>query len=156
MPKTENVNVEVKELTKWGFKDQAGFVSLSKKLSESDKSKLVPGSSFTGEYYIADSGTRYLNKILSKIESPVVKTQDNIDMTDKDRAKRFTPKFNKAAALDNTMSKEDWANKDQRISRQGVVQAAVIALAPVVSLDTLFDEADKLATQMLEFANRKS
>jgi hypothetical protein len=157
MPKTENVNVNVLELSKWGYKDDKGFVSLSKNLSESDKAKLVPGLSFTAEYYVADSGTRYLNKILTKIETPKAVT-DITPPVDVERAKKytpkaFTPKYSKDKAVDNSMSKEEWAAKDQRISRQGAIQAAVIALAPVVSLETLPDEAVKLATSMLSFVN---
>lgn len=74
---------------------------------------------------------------------------------DTERAKKFTPKFTKKEDTNNSMSKEEWAQKDQRISRQGVIQAAVIALAPVVSLEQLPSEAVKLATAMLEFVNPK-
>jgi len=73
---------------------------------------------------------------------------------DAERAKVFTPKFHKQAE-DSKMRKEEWASKDLRISRQGVIQAAVIALAPVVSLEALPEEAVKLATAMLGFVNSK-
>ncbi len=63
-----------------------------------------------------------------------------------------TPKY---APKSDTMSKEEWASKDLRISRQGVIQAAVQAVAPLVSLELLYPEAEKLALQMLDFVNQK-
>jgi hypothetical protein len=156
MASTPVVKVMVQELTKYGFKANDRFVNYSKQLSEGDKAKVVPGASFEAEYYVADSGKEYLNKVLTQtlsgpsmnviIPSPVV--------DDEARAKRFTPKFQKKEAnASDAMSKAEWAAKDQRISRQGVIQAAVIALAPVVSLDLLPTEAVKLAIRMLEFVN---
>ncbi len=100
-----------------------------------------------------------MNKIVArsaKVEAP--RTPVVIDVmppVDVERAKKFIPKFEKKATSDNSMSKEEWAAKDVRISRQGLIQAAVHALGPVVGLETLFEEAEKLANQMLEYVNRK-
>lgn len=47
----------------------------------------------------------------------------------------------------NEMSKEDWAAKDRRISRQGVIQIAV-QVAPT------FEKAVELADRMLEYVNK--
>ena len=153
MAQTTVVKVKIQELTKYGFKANDRYVGLSKNLSEADKTKLVPGAELEAEFYIADSGKEYLNKIVGQT---MPSTQPKGAATpstavDVERAKRFTPKFTKKKTPDNSMSKEEWAAKDQRISRQGVIQAAVIALAPVVSLDILPEEAKKLATSMLEF-----
>jgi hypothetical protein len=165
MSKREIVNVSVVDLTKYGFKDAAGYVSWSKDISENDKAAVVPGAIFEAEYYVSDKGTRYLNKIVKrtdKVDAPrtaAVSSEapkpdvERAKKVDDDRARRFTPKYEKKGAVDNTMSKEEWAAKDQRISRQGVIQAAVIALAPVVALDKLEEEAVKMATAMLAFVN---
>jgi len=154
MATNQVVKVKVEELTKYGFKANGRYVNYSKQFNESDKANIVPGVEFEAEYYIANSGKEYLNKILSfntsqktkTVTAPVVEAKP-----DTARAKHFTPKFNKEKAPDNSMSKEEWAAKDQRISRQGVIQAAVIALAPVVSLEVLPIEAVSLAIEMLKF-----
>jgi hypothetical protein len=165
------VKVAVLELSKFGYKDANGYVNYSNNCTDHDKGLVVPGASFEAELYTAPSGARYLNKIVARashVEAPKAQAAvtDFNPPVDVERAKKvidaaqgkrpaFTPKFTKEKPVDNTMSKEDWANKDQRISRQGVIQAAVIALAPTMTVEVLFDEADKLATQMLEFVNRK-
>jgi len=158
MSQTTVVKVKVEELSKYGFKANGRYVNYSKQITEADKARVVPGAEFEAEYFVSDSGKEYLNKIVArspkvdapKVETPKAATEAKPNV-DSDRAKRFTPKFNKEKAPDNSMSKEEWAAKDQRISRQGVIQAAVIALAPVVSLDVLPEEAVKLATEMLKF-----
>jgi hypothetical protein len=45
------------------------------------------------------------------------------------------------------MSKDEWASKDRRISRQGCIQVAV-------QVTTNFDKAVELADRMLEYVNR--
>jgi hypothetical protein len=151
MPKTENVNVNVVELTKWGFKDQMGYVSLSKNLTEKDKAVLVPGVAFSAELYIADSGTRYLNRILSKVETPITATKAVTDVNppkDVERAKKFTPKYSKPEAGTSAgLTKDEWASKDRRISRQGCIQVAVQVAGS-------FEDAAILADKMLEYVNR--
>lgn len=149
------VKVKVEELTKYGFKHEGRYINYSKQLAESDKTKVVPGAEFEAEFYVADSGKEYLNKIISQsvVAQSAVVPLTITPVVDAERAKKFTPKFTKKA--DDSMSKEEWAAKDQRISRQGVIQAAVIALAPVVSLEQLPIEAVKLAKTMLEFVNPK-
>ena len=49
-------------------------------------------------------------------------------------------------AIDSNMSKEEWASKDRRISRQGCIQIAV-------QVTSTFNEAVKFADQMLEYVN---
>jgi hypothetical protein len=145
MAQTTVVTVTVEELSKYGFKANGRYVGLSKQLSETDKAMIVPGATFEAEFYIADSGKEYLNKVLKASPKAVAK---------KYTPKAFTPKFKKEEKGE-AMTRADWDAKDQRISRQGAVQAAVIALAPVVSLENLPEEAIKLATQMLVFVRGK-
>jgi len=149
MSNTVTEKITVSNLSKYGFQVGTEYINYSKNLSDSDKARVVPGAVFDAELFVADSNKRYLNKILS---TPTVDARD-LPKVDTERAKKFTPKFTKKE--DNSMSKEEWASKDLRISRQGAIQAAVIALAPVVSLEALPDEAVKLATSMLEFVNNK-
>lgn len=62
----------------------------------------------------------------------------------------------KAAATDSGLSKEEWADKDQRIKRSGLIQAAVGAVAThVTSLDQLGPEAIKLAEVMQVWVDNK-
>ncbi len=67
---------------------------------------------------------------------------------DTQRAKRFTPKFEKKtdAPTSAGMSKTDWEAKDRRISRQGCIQVAVQVMSD-------FEQAKELAEKMLEFVN---
>lgn len=68
----------------------------------------------------------------------------------------FKKSFTSRAKPSDGLSKEEWASKDLRISRQGVIQAAVQAMAPLVANRAeLFPEAEKLAVLMLEFVNKK-
>lgn len=70
--------------------------------------------------------------------------------------KQFTPRKTFVPKADNGLSKEEWAQKDVRISRQGLIQAAVQALAHLHTPPKLFDEAAKLADQMLEYVRREA
>jgi hypothetical protein len=162
MATVQIVKVKVDALTKYGFSANGRYVGLSKQLPEADKARIVPGAEFEAEYYVADSGKEYLNKILAVtkalIEGTKRKSEAVTDVNppvDQERAKKFTPKFTKTAATDNSMTRADWDAKDQRISRQGVIQAAVIALAPTVSNEILFESARALAEQMLAFVTNK-
>jgi hypothetical protein len=157
MANTKVVEVTVEELTKYGYKANGKYVNYSKQFNESDKANIVPGVKFSAEYYIADSGKEYLNKIVSFNVKDIPKAVEKKEVSpqvDPERAKKFTPKFQKKDAIDNSMSKAEWAAKDHRISRQGAIQAAVQALAPVVGLDNLLDEAVKLSEGMLNFVNK--
>ncbi len=66
---------------------------------------------------------------------------------DTDRAKRFVPKYEKKeTTTSGGMSKDEWAQKDRRISRQGCIQVAVQVMSD-------FEQAKELAEKMLEFVN---
>ena len=141
------VKVQVEALSKFGYKDSQGFVSYSKNCSEHDKGLVVPGASFEAEIYTAPSGARYLNKIVARaphVDAP--KAQESV--VDTDRAKHFTPKFEKKAegGISAGLSKDEWAAKDKRISRQGCIQVAV-------QVQSSFEEAVKLSDKMLAYVN---
>jgi hypothetical protein len=156
MPSTIVADVAVQELTKFGFKMNNEYVNYSKNLSEGDRVKVVPGVKFQAELYVADSGKKYLNKIFSmlqkadpvKKETPVIKAS-----MPKTSDKVVTAPFKTKS---EEMTRADWDNKDRRISRQGVIQAAVQALTGVYPTVTeLYDAAEELALKMLDFVNEK-
>lgn len=163
MATTETKQVRVLSLNKFGFMAE-GFpkgLYFSKKFT--DQVKVVPGVSFQAELYTSDGGHVYLNKILSMDKAAPAKAlvKEVLDnaaapkvLPDADRAKRFTPKFNKTDDADK-MTKADWDKKDVRISRQGCIQAAVHALGPVLGPEQLFAEAVKLADKMLAYVREE-
>ncbi len=66
---------------------------------------------------------------------------------DTERARKFTPKYVKVEETKSAgMSKDEWAQKDRRISRQGCIQVAVQVMSD-------FEAAKELAEKMLEFVN---
>lgn len=147
MAQTTVVKVKVQELTKYGFKANDRYVGLSKNLSEADKTRLVPGAEFEAEYYVADSGKEYLNKIVGQV-STAKPSETTVTKP------AFKPKYQKKD--DSGLSKEEWAAKDVRISRQGCIQAAVNALAATAgNVEQLFDDAAMLADKMLAYVNQK-
>lgn len=165
MSQTLVVKVRVEELTKYGYKADGQFVGLSKLLSDADRARLVPGAEFEAEYYVSDGGKQYLNKIIKMADDlgnaahPSNKDKTRAELmnekygvnkivtsVDTARAKRFTPKFTKDKAVDNSMSKDEWAAKDRRISRQGCIQIAV-------QVESKWETAVALAEKMLEFVN---
>lgn len=154
MATTQMVKVTVEELTKFGYKANGKFVNYSKQLSDKDKALVVPGASFEAEYYIADSGKEYLNKVLNGVATSTVKAipQTVVKPTTK------TPVINAETTLpfkkDEAMTRQDWDAKDRRISRQGCIQAAVQAVATYSAPDEIFDSAENLAHLMLEFVNK--
>ena len=91
MSSTVKVSVVVEELTKYGYKANGKYVNFSQKLSDADKSKVVPGASFEAEYYVSDTGKEYLNKII--IVKEVESKKEVMPPVDVERAKKFTPKF---------------------------------------------------------------
>ena len=135
--------VSVTELTKYGFKDATGaYINWSKNLKDSEKTPVVPGRTFDMELYVADSGKKYVNKVMAESNNGKATVTPRV-------TSKVTLKATPATAT--TMSKEEWQAKDVRISRQGVIQASVQALSGQVPVEELYTEAAKLATQMLEF-----
>lgn len=159
MATTQLQNVMVQELTKFGFKANGEYINWSKTLDDSAKTPVVPGRTFNMELYIADSGKKYVNKVLGVVEAtknPASVIPVKAVVPVQKVAKSFVAKAVEKATGE-AMTRADWDNKDQRISRQGVIQASVQAIANLgmVDLEHLYTEAEVLANQMLEFVNRK-
>jgi hypothetical protein len=169
MPSTQVVQVVVEKLNKFGFYDQTGGVYYSKNLKDADKLKVVPGAKFNAEYYVADSGSRYLNKVFDMLTPTEAVKKETIHApkaTKTEVLKAHAAQEDKGLvsvgglvtkmATSSTMSKEEWQAKDVRISRQGVIQAAVQALTGVYpTVGDLYGAAEELALKMLDFVNEK-
>ena len=136
--------VTVDELSKFGFKSEGVYYNWSKKCPDDQKASVVPGRKFEMEIYVADSGKKYCNKILQPV--PGIADSKPVPLP------RLAPP---SPSADAPMTRSDWEAKDQRISRAGVIQAAVRAVGPVVPIEEIFPTAKALAEQMLAFVNEK-
>lgn len=152
----------VTELGKWGPKVGNEYLSWSKNIKDSDKGKVVKGGTYLLDLYIADSGKRYINSVSTVPDEPAFMTPTNIGgmaldtaklmariVTDNKSSGEQKPRNSFKAQGDQkseAMSKDEWAAKDRRISRQGVIQVAV-------QVTSSFDDAVVLANKMLEFVN---
>jgi hypothetical protein len=81
-------------------------------------------------------------------------------MMEVEAVKRTVGKAVAKATNDTTMSKSDWADKDRRISRQGLFQACLgsVGLLQLNTGNTLEDYlkiVEQAAERGLEFVNRK-
>lgn len=149
------VKVQVEALSKFGYKDAEGYVSYSKNCTDHDKALVVPGAAFEAEIYTAPSGARYLNKIVARsahVEAPKATatvpaaTLNKLPVSpDTERAKKFTPKYEKKADTTSAgLSKDEWLEKDKRITRCGNIQVAVQVMGD-------FDKAVELANKMFSY-----
>jgi hypothetical protein len=148
MAQTIVVKVKVEELTRYGFKANGKYVNFSKQLPEADKMAVVSGAEFEAEYYVADSGKEYLNKILSRT-TPTPAVKQNVASTPTNNPKheqKAESKKEYKAKEDTSMTKDEWASKDRRISRQGCIQVAVQVTGD-------WDGATALADKMLKYVN---
>jgi hypothetical protein len=129
---------KVESITKFGF------VADGKKYRYEDvsidRATIVPGAEIFPEDKPLPPG---IYPYEEAIKHPI---REMTKVVDTERAKVFTPKFNQAQAPSSTMSKDEWAQKDRRISRQGCLQVAVQVAAT-------FEEAVKLADKMLAYVN---
>lgn len=145
--------IQVAALTKYGFQtDKKEYINWSTKLADNYKAMVVPGGSYSMELYVSESGKRYLNSVK---EANALQAAESLS---KGQGMATTPQPKKKETVQpkkEEMTRADWDLKGEHISRQGTIQAAVRALASVVSLDMLFDEAVKLSDKMLEYVNRK-
>ena len=142
--------VTVDALSKYGVKVGADYYNWSKQIKEADKGKVVPGGVYDMDLYIADSGKKYINSVAGPAVGAVLRsTQKPAEWKGP-----VKPEVVKKAPGSEVMSKAEWADKDTRISRQGAIQAAIKALAPII-VEDLFTEAAKLADQMLDYVNKK-
>ncbi len=119
MPKTEVATIKVKGLSQYGFFVD-GFekgVYFSKQFK--DQAKVLPGAELEVELYVADSGSKYLNKILGSVAHSPVKASVDTERAQKvvdavlAKPKSFVPKFQKKEGASATMSKEEWQAKDR-------------------------------------------
>jgi hypothetical protein len=151
MASTTVVKVKVEELTKYGFRANGRYVNFSKQFT--DQAKVVPGAEFEAEFYVADSGKEYLNKVLNAVAkvdvSKVIAPASAV--VDVERAKKFTPKFEKKADADK-MSKAEWSAKDrsQLIGGLSHDAAAITAVMLTLQVYNNTDEVLKCYKQVLE------
>lgn len=155
MAQTNVMDVQVKQLTKFGFQnDKDEYIGWSKNLKDGDKAQVVPGRSFSVEMYIADSGKQYVNKVIRQLDS--LKSGDtSVVIPATTRPPTVKPLVTPKSANSEVMSKSEWADKDTRISRQGAIQAAVKAASAYSTDDLLFTNAVALADKMLAYVNNK-
>jgi len=130
----------VQELTKYGFRANDTYVNYSKNISEADKGRIIPGLTFDAEVYVAASGKEYIEKIVSTVD--VVGNLAVSPSGNKTENPRAATK--PVPAKSDTMSKEEWSEKDKRIGRAGAIQVAVQVIAD-------FDGAVALADKMLKY-----
>lgn len=143
MSSTMTQEITVAELSKYGVKVGNEYVNYSKQLDEKSKGKFVPGGTYTVEMYVADSGKRYINNVMSAVMTGGTVSAKPLSAVSKPKA--AIPNI---SLVPSSMSKDEWADKDRRISRQGCIQVAV-------QVASTFEEAKVLALQMLEFVNEK-
>jgi hypothetical protein len=157
MASTTVMNVEVVKLTPYGFKDgKDNYVNWSKTFKDADKVPVIPGRSFEMEMYIADSGKQYVNKIIRQMDTVVTVASNVLPVSHKVTGTAPSVRASVTPAVNSSlMSKDEWADKDRRISRQGCIQAAVQAVSGLSTVENLFENAEALAEKMLAFVNRK-
>lgn len=92
------------------------------------------------DVFTTEAGKKYINKVTGAsapaLVAPVFKDTPVV------KAKAVKP-----VVTDNSMSKDEWAAKDTRISRQGVIQVAVQVAGS-------FEDAVVLADRMLNYVNQ--
>jgi hypothetical protein len=134
---TETIVVEMNG--KFGPKVGGVFYSFGKFFK--GEKQLPLGVPLTVDIYVSDSGKKYINRLEGNAvvteAPPIVAPVFN-----------NTPVAKPLAAKSETMSKQEWQDKDTRISRQGVIQIAV-------QVTGSFDEAVVLANKMLTYVNGK-
>ncbi len=134
MANTVTERITVAELSKFGFKVGQEYVNYSKKLTEAEKTRVVPGAEFDAELFVADSGKRYLNKILSGMAASVSSAAPAV-VPDVERAKKFVPKFEKKeTGASATMSKSEWQAKDRSQLIGGLSHDAAAITAAFVTV----------------------
>jgi hypothetical protein len=153
MASTTVEKVKVVSLTKFGFMDENNkAVYTSKTKDAASKAAVVPGRELEVELYIADSGARYLNKVVSQpqvigaqVEPVVQKVTESVT--------KSTPKA--TATVSEVMTRADWDNKDLRISRQGAVQTGFKVAATIAPAPKLKEVAYKIADEIMEYVRGK-
>ena len=156
MAQTNIMDVEVKQLTKYGFQDGKGeYVGYSKKFDEAAKAQIVPGRKFSVEMYIADSGKQYINKVLRQLDGPTL--NDLKQAVVKVKEKELNPTIAVfPSTKTETMSKAEWSAKDRSqliggLSHDAATLAAVLVpMLPDQNADSALDIYKELLEGMLK------
>lgn len=136
MATTQLVKVTVDELSKFGFKTNGRYVNYSKQLSEKDKAIVVPGAQFEAEFYVADSGKEYLNKVVH-----VLKSNDVPEGQPKATSRSIKPvapvekKEAPKASESTAMSKAEWQAKDRSQLLGGLFHDASTLTASLMNIN---------------------
>ncbi len=159
MSSTVKERIKVDELSKFGFKVGAEYVNFSKHLPEGDKTNVVPGAEFEAELFVADSGKRYLNKIIGGSTKPYSSLVsgaeqhphvDEVKLAAEKAKKPFMPKFQKKEEVaSDKMSKSEWQAKDRSQLIGGLSHDAAAITASLVAC-TAVDDPLKLYKSLLE------
>jgi len=127
------------------------------------KEDFTPGASYKVTFNEGPKGGKYINAMEQVDNVPVSKSTSIVkgfpgeDVSSKARKIVIEPQSKRPTNGDDKMTKADWAAKDRRISRSGVVQAAVQAVAASGlsrSLDDLRNDSIVLAGHMLDWVNK--
>ncbi len=154
MAETKVMDVEVVKLTKFGFQDETGgYVGYSNYLKDSDKAKVVPGRKFSVEVYVADSGSKKINKILKQLDVSLPKNLTDVTVKDIERSVIKQAVLKEAYGKSETMSKAEWSAKDRSQLIGGLSHDAATltaALSPVFGPDTAVPFVLNIYKQFLE------
>lgn len=128
--------IVVEALSKYGIKVGNEYVNFSKNLNESEKGKLVPGGTYEVELYVADSGKRYVNKVIATTSGTSKPAVIN-PVTSKSDQKPVTP-----VKVSETMTKADWGAKDRSQLIGGLSHDAAMLVAAMVPVLGQLESAD--------------
>jgi hypothetical protein len=114
MATTQLETVKVTQLSKHGFfADKQGYY-WSKQLKEDAKVGITPGVTVNMEIYTADSGAKYVNKVLNAVETADVPVINRDKVSQREVTTKVSNKpVKEETKLDNTMSKAEWSAKDR-------------------------------------------
>jgi hypothetical protein len=156
MAQTNVMDVQVKQLTKYGFQnDKDEYIGWSKNIKDADKSQVVPGRKFSVEMYIADSGKQYVNKVLRQLDAvasvpakAVTSTLTGVTVEQIQKVKAMTS----SAKSSDTMTKAEWSAKDRSQLIGGLSHDAATLAAALLPMSPDNTPEDVLVTykQLLE------
>lgn len=113
--------LKVDSLSMYGFKVGTEYVNWSKKITDADKAKVVPGVTLEADLFVSDSGKKYLNAVLKTLDlGATTPTAAKFTPTEK---KAYAPKT-VAKAVAATVGR-DFDKEARGKSRFGFFTAAV-------------------------------